>query len=227
MKKPRLITSLILLICAISTSYAQNLGVWGAVFPVVEQDIREFIYERLNQMQQNGELEKLKGKFIKNVKEHTLRPTPVAGLTTTEQPKTFYYDTTYVLNKTIEDDKGNVIAKAGTTINPLDTITLHGVMFFLDADDKRQTKWALENVKKYDYVRHILVRGNIKTAGESLKDRIYFDQYGLITKQLGIKHIPSVVKQEGKRLQIQEVGLSVLEEVREVEKTEEIKEQKK
>jgi len=191
----------------VSTAFAKNLGVWGAVFPVVEQDIKEFIYERINQMQQSGEFKKLKEKFIRNVKDHALRPAPVLGLTVTKKPKTFYYDPTYVLTQNIEDEKGGIIAKAGTTINPLGTIRLHGVMFFLDADDKRQIKWALENGKKYDYVRHILVRGNIKDAGRVLNDRIYFDQNGLITKQLGIKHIPCIVKQEGKKLQIQEFGL--------------------
>ena len=190
-----------------STAFAKNLGVWGAVFPVIEQDIKEFIYERINQMQQNGEFKKLKEKFIRNVKDHTLRPVPVLGLTVTKKPKTFYYDPTYVLTQNIEDEKGGIIAKAGTTINPLDTIKLHGVMFFLDTDDKRQIKWALENAKKYGYVRHILVRGNIKDAGKILNDRIYFDQSGLITKQIGIKHIPCIVKQEGKKLQIQEFGL--------------------
>ncbi len=187
--------------------FAKNFGVWGAIFPVEEQDIREFIYQRLKEMEQNGETAKLKEKFIKNVKEHSLRPAPVAGLTTTDNPKIFYYDPAYVLNKNIEDDKGNIIAKAGIVINPLDTITLHGVLFFLNADDKRQIKWALANIKKNDYVKYILVQGNIKEAGKRLNDRIYFDQYGVISKKLGIRHIPCIVKQKGKRLQIEEYAL--------------------
>jgi conjugal transfer pilus assembly protein TraW len=192
---------------AITSVQAKNLGVWGQLFPIEEQDIREFIYQRLNEMEQNGEMAILKEKFIKNVKEHTLRPTPVSGLTTikeSEKPKTFYYNPTYILNKDIEDHEGNVIAKKGTVINPLDTIKLCGVLFFLDADDKRQIRWALDNTKKHDYVRYILVKGNIKEAGKKLNDRIYFDQYGSITHKLSIHHIPCIVKQEGKKIQIQE-----------------------
>jgi conjugal transfer pilus assembly protein TraW len=203
----------LVLLCSLfiaKIAQTKNLGVWGQLFPIEEQDIREFIYQRLNEMEQNGEMTKLNKKFIKNVKEHTLRPTPVFGLTTIkepEKPKTFYYDPTYVLTKNIEDHEGNLIAKKGTTINPLDTVKLHGVLFFLDTDDERQIKWALENTKKHDYVKFILIKGNIKEAGNKLNDRIYFDQYGLITKQLGIKHIPCIVKQEGKKLQIQEFSL--------------------
>jgi len=199
---------LLCLLFITNIAQAKNLGVWGQLFPIEEQDIREFIYQRLNEMEQNGEMTKLNKKFIKNVKEHTLRPTPVAGLTTTKNPKIFYYDPTYILDKGIEDHEGNIIAKKGTIINPLDTITLHGVLFFLNADDKGQINWVLANIKKYDYVKYILVQGNIKEAGKRLSDRIYFDQHGLITKQLGIKHIPCIVKQEGKKLQIQEFALN-------------------
>lgn len=197
-----------LLILSIATSlYAKNLGVWGTTFPVAEQDIKEFIHTRLYQMQKHGELDKIKTRFISNVKQHILRPTPVAGITTTNNPKTFYYDPTYFLAKTIEDDKGRVIAPAGLTINPLSTVTLHSVLFFLNADDKRQIMWSLEHAKEHDYIKYILVGGNIKEAGEALNDRIYFDQEGLITKQLGIKHVPCIVKQQDKKLQIQEFSL--------------------
>src|SRR3972149_1293267 len=79
-----------------SSGQPKNLGVWGSLFPIEEQDIREFIYQRLNEMEQNGELEKIKEKFIKNVKEHSLRPTPVTGLTITKKTKVFYYDPTYI-----------------------------------------------------------------------------------------------------------------------------------
>lgn len=208
MNSKKLITALLILIAAfaVSTSFAKNLGVWGAVFTIEEQDLKEFILGRLNQMQQSGELEKLKTTFIKSVKQHILRPAPLAGITTTDNPKTFYYDPTHVLTKNIEDHKGKIIAKAGTTINPFNTITLHSVWLFIDADDIKQTKWALASAKKYSYVKYILVRGNIKDASKTLNNKIYFDQSGVITKQLGIKHVPSVVKQEGKKLQIQEIS---------------------
>ena len=244
--------SILFFILAITSISAKNLGVWGTLFSVEEQDIREFIYQRLNEMEKNGEMTKLKEKFTKDVKEHILRPAPVTGLTVIEsaketkktkkikgtknirkiknikdaksiesikKPRMFYYDPTYVLDRDIEDHKGNIIAKKETVINPLDTVTMHGILFFLDADDKRQIRWALNHTKeikktkknekaiKYDRIKYVLVKGNIKDAGKKLNDRIYFDQYGLITKKLGIKHIPCTVKQEKKRLLIQEFAL--------------------
>jgi conjugal transfer pilus assembly protein TraW len=190
-----------------NTCQAKNLGVYSALFEIKEKDFKEFIYERLNQLQQNGVFEKLNKKFISDVKKHTLRPNPVRGLTTTDNPQTFYYDPTYVLKEDIKDANGIVITPKGTTINPFDVVSLHSVMLFFDADDKRQLKWVAEAAKQHDYIKYILVNGNIRDIGKILKDRIYFDQYGEITKKLGIKHIPCAVKQIGKKLQIKEFSL--------------------
>lgn len=188
-------------------SFAKNLGVYGTIFEIREQDFKEFIYARLKQLEQNGAFENLKQKLIANTKRHTLRPTPVYGLTTTDNPKTFYYDPTYVLKEDIKDALGNVITAKGTTVNPFDVVILHSVMLFIDADDKRQLKWAIETAKAYNYIKYILVKGNIKDANTHLRDRVYFDQYGIITKKLGIKHIPCSVQQEGKKLKIKEYSL--------------------
>lgn len=198
---------ILIVISITNPAYAKNLGVWGAVFTIEEQDIKEFIYARLRQMEQNGQLAKIRATFITNVKNHIIRPAAVADLTTTDAPKTFYYDPTYVLAKDITDEKGGMIAKAGTTINPFDTIKMSSVWLFFNADDPRQVKWALAKAKQYNYTKYILVSGNIKEAGNLLKDRIYFDQGGVITKQLGIKHVPCLARQQDKKLQIQEFAI--------------------
>jgi conjugal transfer pilus assembly protein TraW len=200
---------IIFLCCCLFTQlgYAKNLGVYGTTFEILEPDFKEFIYARLNQLQQNGELEKLNKRFLMNVKKHTLRPTPVVGLTTTNNPQTFYYDPTYVLKEDIKDAAGKVITAKGTIVNPFDVVTLHSVMLFFNAEDRKQIKWAKEESQKYSHIKYVLVQGNIKESGNTLADRVYFDQYGSITKQLGIKRIPSLVKQEGKRLKIQEFSL--------------------
>jgi len=205
-------TKQLIFLCAylfMGVCHAKNLGVYGAAFEITEPDFKEFIYMRLNQLQQNGELEKLNQRFLAKVKKHTLRPTPVAGLTTTSSPKTFYYVPTYILKETIKDPAGRIIAAKGATINPFNVVTLHSVMLVFNADDQRQIKWAKAEAKKYSYVKYILVQGDIKASSRTLEDRIYFDQHGALTKQLGIKQIPCLVQQDGKRLKIQEFSLDL------------------
>ena len=63
----------------INPIHAKNLGVWGTLFPIVEKDIREFIYARLNNMEQNGTMKKLKEKFISNCKSSLFAPNPCRG----------------------------------------------------------------------------------------------------------------------------------------------------
>ena len=207
----KLLLTLLILFMALPT-FAKDLGVWGTTYPIAEEDLREFIYKRLNVLQQNGELEKMKQTFIKNVTEHTLRPTPVSGLTTTDQPKTFFYDPTFILNRNIEDADGNVLFPIGTKVNPLDKVQLHSVLFFLNADDLLQIAWAIKNAKNYQYVKYILVQGNIKEAENALNNKVYFDQYGTLVRKFGIQHIPCVVIQEAKKLKIQEYSVKEYEQ---------------
>lgn len=204
-----MLKSLVSIICLFLSlqCMAKDLGVWGQVYPIAEQDIRVFIYQKLQKMQQDGKLEQTRRQFIENVKKHTLRPAPVIRLTTTSHPKTFYYDPTFVLQRDIKDAAGKVLIPKGTTVNPLSKVRLHKVLFFLDADDKKQIDWALMQSKKYDYVKYILIRGNIKDTSKKLNSRVYFDQYGIITRKLNIQHIPCIVKQKGSLLEIREFSV--------------------
>jgi conjugal transfer pilus assembly protein TraW len=188
------------------TVRAANLGVYGQVYPIQEQDFLVFIHDRLKQMEKSGQLTTFKNQFIARVKAHVYRPTPVSGLTTTNHPKTFYDDPTFTVGQDIKDMNGNIIARKGTVVRPLSTITLHSVWLFFNADDSRQVEWALSMVKTHPdrIVKFILVRGDISKAEKALNGRIYFDQEGLISKKLGLKHIPCVVEQQGDRLMIRE-----------------------
>ena len=48
---------------------------------------------------------------------------------------------------------------------------------------------------------------------EELKVPVYFDQAGLLTKKLGIKHAPALVAQVGLRLRIEEFDLKEKQEL--------------
>ena len=197
-----------LMVVIVSTIFAKDLGVWGDVYPIEEEDLRDFISKRLDSLEKNGEMAKMQQTFIKNVTDHTLRPSPVSNLTTTDQPKILFYDPTFVLKHNIEDADGKVLFPIGTKVNPLDRVQLHSVMFFLNSDDKRQLIWAKKNAKNYQYVKYVLVQGNIKEAGNALNNKVYFDQYGKLVHKLGILHIPCIVSQSEKRLKIQEYAVN-------------------
>jgi conjugal transfer pilus assembly protein TraW len=45
------------------------------------------------------------------------------------------------VKETITDMQGNVIARKGDTVNPLDKVPFSQVLYFIDGDDKEQVNW--------------------------------------------------------------------------------------
>ena len=192
--------------------FAKDLGVWGQVYLIKEQDFLFFIKNKLVKLQNEGALESAKKDFIKRSKEHILRPHAVNGLSTTNNPQVFYYDPSFILQHNITDAMGQVLYKKGLTVNPLNKISFKQIWIFFDADDARQLSWASAKIKSLQQVKPILVKGNIKKAVKALGVRVYFDQQGVFTRKFRLKHIPVVISESHKKLKIQEENINKLSE---------------
>ena len=94
--------TLLLLVCPL-VGQAKDLGSWGDVWPVQEQSFLALIQDRLQGLQDNGQLAELQQQFQDRVVEHTLRPTPVEGLVTDTQAHTSWYDPTFEVGQTLAD----------------------------------------------------------------------------------------------------------------------------
>jgi conjugal transfer pilus assembly protein TraW len=181
--------------------YANDLGVYGAIFSISEPDMLDSIYSRLDSMQKNGELEKYNEAFKTRVIEHIVRPAPVAGVSDLDQTKPgfHYYNPTMIVNHDISDALGNVIAHKGDWVNPLQTMQFNEILYFIDGDNAKQMAWMKKQIAVADQVNQsikvILVNGNIQTSAKALNERVYFDQYGKLCQTFGIKHTPTVVYQ--------------------------------
>lgn len=186
-------------------AFAKNIGQYGQVFQVNEEDIRQIIMKRLESMQQSGELTYVQREIEQRVAEHTIRPKPLT-LTTTSKPKTFYIDPTVIVSQNLWTPNGLLIAKEGTRINPFERIHYLKTLFFFNADDTRQVAWVKKHYTDYNHVKFILTGGDVRVAAE-LFGRIYFDVNGLISTKLHIKHVPSIVNQEGLNWQVREIGV--------------------
>lgn len=187
-------------------AYAKNIGVYGQVYPIAEPDLLAFIHQRLETLQEDGQLAKMEKHFKENVIEHTLRPTPVPGISKANKTTIFYHDPTFTAPANIYNQQGIEVVKAGTKVNPFDYISLKEVLLFINADDPAQVRWVKQEKEQFDYTKIILVQGNIKTAStDDDLGRIYFDQDGFLCKKLSITQVPAIVMQSGKKLMIQEV----------------------
>lgn len=187
-------------------SLASDLGTIGQTYPIIETDFLEFIQTRLKSMAADGELNKIQNKFKENVTRHTERPTPVSGISRTQQQKSWYIDPSITVPYDLRDQSGRVIVKNGTKVNPLSYIAIHHPMVFINGEDPDQVEWAKKIViEKRQSVKLVLVNGSVAEIARSLQMPVYFDQEGRLTNRFHIQHVPAEVSQKGLQLLVEEV----------------------
>ena len=123
----------------------KNFGTIGRVYEIQEEDFLFFIEERMRFLQENEELSQLEAYVQKKSEKEMDRPSPVLiegrRLTRTTEHRSWEYNPSIIVRKNIEDDKGNVIIRAGTKVDPLDTISLSSDFLFFDGEDEEQIIW--------------------------------------------------------------------------------------
>jgi len=186
---------------------AKELGTIGHLFPIAEPDLLTFIGQRLQGMKDSGEMDRLQNEAEARVKAHAVRPAPVAGLTPAKTDRSWRYDPTFTVRETIRDMRGNVIARAGDQVNPLDKIPYSETLYFVDGDNKTQMAWVKQQLAGQQNFKVILVSGNIHDSSMALDEPVYFDQYGTLTTKFGLEHTPVRITRDDRWLKVQEVAL--------------------
>lgn len=185
---------------------AKDFGKYGNSFPIIEEDLLKVISYRLAELESSGKIDSYNKNLASRTKQQIENPKPVSLIKSTKTT-IFYYDPTYIVKQDIKDLEGNLIAKAGTRVNPFDSISLSKPLVFLDGGNENQLAWLDKTLKKYKALTIILTKGEPLKLSEALQEEVFFDQQGLITTKLNIQHVPAIVSQEDKRLKIEEVKL--------------------
>ena len=198
---------LMLLVVAVGSmnATAKDLGTWGNLWQPAEPDLLVFIQARLKGMEQSGELKKLQDEAVERVKKNAVRPPPVQGLTPAVRYRASVYDPTFTVGETIMDMKGNVIARKGDSVNPLDKVAYNQTLYFIDGDNADQVKWVKHQIAGQSDFKVILVNGNIRETSETLDEQIYFDQSGVLTTKFGFEHTPVRITRDGRVLKIEQI----------------------
>ncbi|EPA3166686.1 type-F conjugative transfer system protein TraW [Yersinia enterocolitica] len=196
--------SLLLILAIACSAGAKDLGTWGDLYPIQEQDMLTFIQQRLKWLEADGSLAREQIAVQERVKAHILRPPPVVGLRLADKNETHYIDPTFTVDKDIADGKGVVFAHKGDKINPLEHVPFRETLYFIDGDDKRQIDWMKQQKPDTVISKIVLVNGNIKTSGESLDAQVYFDQNGTLSRRFQLDAVPArvTVAADGKRLRV-------------------------
>lgn len=184
---------------------AADLGTWGDLWPVREQDMLELITQRLQGLQQSGQWDKTMGEFKQRVIENSQRPAPVEGLHRAEKYAQRWFDPSIRLTEDLKDNEGRVFAHQGELINPLKTVPFMQTLYFINGDDPDQIAWMKHQVPETLMSKIILVRGSVPDTSAALDSRIYFDQNGVLSKRFGLTSVPARITPapSGERLNIE------------------------
>lgn len=205
----RILAVLLLTLTFAADAGAESLGVYGNTWEIGERDFLEFIHERTVEFEKSGKLKELQKKAQNKVRDSILNPKPISGIRTAAHgtERTYYYDPSFVVEKTITDHHGNIIVPAGRKISPLHFIPLSKPLLFIDARDKRQVDYAHEFITKEPRTKVILTAGSWVELTKTWRTQVYYDQAARIVHKFGIEQVPAIVRQEGERLKIEERAL--------------------
>lgn len=204
----RLRVLLLFLFLPVSMALAEDLGVIGPLHEIAERDLIEVIQGKLRAMQESGELAKMENDYRDQVISGIERPRPVSGIIHSDTTKTHFVDPTFTLDRDIVDEQGRVMYSRGMKINPLDFAGLNQVLVFFDGDDEKQREFVLRSIAEEKLpVKPVLVSGAPLELMREWKREVFFDQGGILSRHFGITGSPAVVRQDGKRLRVDEIRL--------------------
>jgi conjugal transfer pilus assembly protein TraW len=187
-------------------SFGAELGVVGPTYEIAEPDLIEVIQTRLKQMETSGDLARKQAEYRDKVVGGIEAPKAVPGVKTTEAPRTYYVDPTVTVDRDIRNAEGTMLFARGVKVNPLDHVSLTRKLLFFDARDSRQVAFARRRLDDLSgKSKPILVAGEPLKLMRVWKQTVYYDQGGSLARRLGIRQVPAIVSQDGKRLRIDEV----------------------
>jgi conjugal transfer pilus assembly protein TraW len=185
---------------------AIELAMLGPTYPIAEPHLLQMIEQRLRLKQESGELALLEQQARARGTEAVRQPTPVGGLRTTTEPRSFHVDPSITLTQNILGPQGELIFAAGTQANPLDVVSLSRQLLFFDARDPRQINQASAMMARTPgKLKPILTGGSYLDLMQAWRVPVYYDQQGLLTRRLGIAQVPALVSQQGRQLRVDEL----------------------
>lgn len=187
----------------------ENMGVRGNTWTIAEDDAIQGIKNRLAAMKQSGELNRI----IKEWQARTLAriesgPDPVPGIGRAMRNRSRLFDPTIVLTDNVKDDEGNIVALAGSAVNPLKYLGLRKEYVLIDGNDRAQVAWATQRTRTVPTPQVLILTAGSpsRLMREHPGIPFFFDQAGRITKRFAITVVPSIVRQSGLQVEIQEVA---------------------
>ena len=180
------------LVLAAATATARDLGVRGATWPVAEPDLLADIEARLAGMERSGELARLGDEARERARRSLEEPKPVPGIVAATERRAREFDPAIVVAADIPGPNGEVVATAGTRIDPFEHVALTADVLFVDGRREAEIAWALARERPG---RIVLLAGRPLDLMRRHGRPFYFDLGGRLAARFGIGRTPTVLSQ--------------------------------
>lgn len=189
------------------TAQAGSLGVYGQLWPILEPDMVEQLKAEALAIQNDPHYAEKKKAVIDKAIWNLKHLPPVPGVGRVKKETVFYVDPSIVITKTITDNQGRIIAPAGTVINPFHFMHWTKSFIFIDAREPKQIAWMESIIKKEPMDKVILVGGSWYDLAQKEQRPIFFDQKGIFVKKFQINSVPTIVRQKGDKVEVDEKAI--------------------
>jgi len=183
---------------------ARVLDTLGAVYEIAEPDALSELKERVSRapwgeiMDREEAARKVRG----------YRPLGGPGLPRASETRRRVVDVTYRLPEDLVGTDGRVAFPKGFDVNPLEYVRLSGNLVFLDGSDSEQVAWFRESPYFGEIAtRLILTGGSWHELMERLETPVFYAD-GKMLERLQVQKVPTVVRQSGELLELDEVEVA-------------------
>lgn len=205
---------LIMLILFASNAMSKDLGTFGEVFPIKEEDFLTYILKRIAEFEKRqGGIDAFKQKIRARIQNEALNPSEPFQYPITNKASIYYTDASITLKKDIVTLDGKVLGRKGQVINPFKHMGFYKKdLLFIDGSDQRQITWAKHAIdvlnQHHKAYTLILIKGNLQKVYDRL-GVIKFDYFGHLSQKLGLKTTPSIVSEANYQWQVQAIACDI------------------
>lgn len=197
------------------TVHAEDLGTKGQTY-ATDKDGREQLKDVVRQKQQSGEIDRFWKDYQSKTIDAIKNPAPL-GIASSYTQRVELRDLRFSFSNDMKDERGRVIVKAGTVVEPLKVSPLTTGLIFIDGRDQAQVAYAIKRGRA-EPLKIVLTAGSPFDLRVKYKNAewwgsktipFYFDQKKMIINNLkrlygiDIASVPAVLTQQGTKLSIE------------------------
>ena len=179
-----------------SPALARDLGVRGVTWPVAETDLLADIEARLTVMERSGEMARLNDEARERARRSLEQPEPVPGIVPATEYRARAFEPAIVVAADILGPDGEILAAAGTRVDPFEHAALTADVLFVDGRREAEVAWALARVRP---AKIVLLAGRPLDLMRRHGRPFYFDIGGRLAERFAIRATPTVLAAGGER----------------------------